>query len=246
MSEFDFISNDTFRNMLERDKREMTSCLDAGNFKSVLVLAGSIIEAILVDFFLVFLAEKHSSSTILKSPLSKLIDIAVENNLVSDRTKDIASVVRNYRNLIHPGKEFRLKEKVDKPSAVVAANLVDIMISELRDVFSEKYGYRADAVIAKVKIYPMCSAIFNHMVSQMIPSEKLKLFCSIPIICENIELENEYVNYIKLHGVVAETLPQDVIRKETKKLNEYLNHRSMADILSYLTFFHKPFGAFRK
>ncbi|WP_157068178.1 hypothetical protein, partial [Desulfosarcina cetonica] len=152
MSEFDFISNDTFRNMLERDKREMTSCLDAGNFKSVLVLAGSIIEAILVDFFLVFLAEKHSSSTILKSPLSKLIDIAVENNLVSDRTKDIASVVRNYRNLIHPGKEFRLKEKVDKPSAVVAANLVDIMISELRDVFSEKYGYRADAVIAKVKI----------------------------------------------------------------------------------------------
>ncbi|WP_459904058.1 hypothetical protein, partial [Desulfosarcina cetonica] len=71
----------------------------------------------------------------------------------------------------------------------------------------------------------------------MIPSEKLKLFCSIPIICENIELENEYVNYIKLHGVVAETLPQDVIRKETKKLNEYLNHRSMADILSYLTFF---------
>ena len=236
MSEFDFISNDVFRNMLERDKREMTSCLETSNFKSVLVLAGSIIEAILVDFFLVFLTEKHSPDSILKFPLSKLIDIAVENQLVSDRTKDIASVVRNYRNLIHPGKEFRLKEKVDKQSAVVAANLVDIIIDELRDVFSEKYGYKADAVIAKVKIDSTCSAIFNHMVSQMIPSEKLKLFCSIPIICENIESENDFVNFIKLHGEIAQTLPQDVIRKETEKLNEYLKHRRMEDILLYLTY----------
>ena len=101
MGEFDFISNDTFRSMLERDKREMTSCLEVGNFKSVLVLAGSIIEAILVDFFLVFLTEKHSSGTILKSPLSKLIDIAVENQLVSDRTKDIASVIRPFLRNIH-------------------------------------------------------------------------------------------------------------------------------------------------
>ncbi|WP_031388098.1 hypothetical protein [Desulfonatronum thiodismutans] len=239
MSEFDFISNDTFRNMLERDKREMASCLEAGNFKSVLILSGSIIEAILVDFFLVFLNDKHSSSAILKSPLSKLIDIAAENSLVSDRTKDIATVVRNYRNLIHPGIEFRLKEKVDKPSAVVATNLVDIMIAELRDVFSEKYGYRADAVIAKVKIDPTCSTIFKHMVSQMIPSEKLKLFCSIPIICENVELEDDFINFVKLHGVIAETIPQNVIKKETEKLNEYLKHKSMEDIFSYLTFYIK-------
>ena len=112
MSSFDFISNDIFRNMLERDKRELESCLQAGNHKSVLILAGSIIEAILVDFFLVFSSDNETHKTILKSPLHKLINIAVEKNLISERTKDISTVVRNYRNLIHPGKEFRLKEKV--------------------------------------------------------------------------------------------------------------------------------------
>lgn len=237
MNSFDFISNDTFRTMLERDKREMESCLQAGNHKSVLILAGSIIEAILVDFFLVFLSDNETRKTILKSPLNKLINIAVEENLISERTKDISTVVRNYRNLIHPGKEFRLKERVDKNSANVAANLVEIIIDELRDEFSKKYGYKADAVVAKVRIDPSCGAIFEHMVSQMVPSEKLKLFCSIPAVCENEDIESNLLNFMKLHGILAQSMPQDAIRKEAERLNDFLKHKSMEDTLRYLSFY---------
>lgn len=237
MSNFDFISNDTFRTMLERDKREMESCLQAGNHKSVLILAGSIIEAVLVDFFLVFLSDNETHKSILKSPLHKLINMAVDENLISERTKDISTVVRNYRNLIHPGKEFRLKERVDKHSANVAVNLVEIIINELRDEFSKKFGYKADAVVAKVRIDPSCGAIFEHMVAQMVPSEKLKLFCSIPTVCENEDIEDNLLNFMKLHGILAESIPQDVIRKQTESLNDFLKHRSMEDTLRYLSFY---------
>jgi len=237
MSSFDFVSNDTFRTMLERDKREMESCLQAGNYKSVLILAGSIIEAILADFFLVFLSDDKTRNTILKSPLHKLISIAVEKNLISERTKDISTVIRNYRNLIHPGKEFRLKERVNKHSANVAANLVEIIIDELRDEFSKKFGYKADAVIDKVRIDPTCGAIFEHMVSQMVSSEKLKLFCSIPKVCEDEDIESNLLNFIKLHGLLAQSIPQDVIRKQTERLNDFLKHRSMEDTILFLLFY---------
>lgn len=237
MSNFEFISNDTFRTMLERDKCEMESCLKAGNHKSVLILAGSIIEAVLVDFFLVFLSDNETEKTILKSPLHKLINMAVDENLISERTKDISTVVRNYRNLIHPGKEFRLKERVDKHSANVAANLVEIIIDELRDEFSKKFGYKADAVVAKVRIDPSCGAIFEHMVEQMVPSERLKLFCSIPTVCKDEDIEDNLLNFMKLHGILAQSIPQEVIRKQTERLNDFLKHRSMEDTLRYLSFY---------
>lgn len=92
-------------------------------------------------------------------------------------------------------------------------------------------------MIAKVRIDPSCGAIFEHMISQMIPSEKLKLFCSIPKVCEDEDIENNLLNFIKLHGFLAQSMPQDVIKKQAERLNDFLKHRSMEATILYLSFY---------
>ena len=51
MPTFDFITNDEFRSNLESDYEELEQCLKSGSWKAVLVLAGSVVEAMLVDAF---------------------------------------------------------------------------------------------------------------------------------------------------------------------------------------------------
>ena len=52
MAEFEFISNEAFRASLKSDYTELEKCIDAGAWKAAHVLAGSIVEAILVDYLL--------------------------------------------------------------------------------------------------------------------------------------------------------------------------------------------------
>src|SRR5438093_874801 len=49
MPMFDFIAGDDFRQSLEGDYRDLTGCVEAKAWKAVHVLAGSIIEAVLLD-----------------------------------------------------------------------------------------------------------------------------------------------------------------------------------------------------
>lgn len=57
MSHLHYISDDVLRQMIERDRRELSGCLQNGLYKSTILLAGSVIEAVLVDYFLAFQAE---------------------------------------------------------------------------------------------------------------------------------------------------------------------------------------------
>jgi tyrosine-protein phosphatase YwqE len=50
MATFDFIAHKGFRASLENDYREMEHCLNGEAWKSVQVLAGSMVEALLIDF----------------------------------------------------------------------------------------------------------------------------------------------------------------------------------------------------
>lgn len=113
MSDFNFISDDQLRIVVERDKKELDSCLKNQLCKSTLLLAGSIIETILVDYFLAFGKTGSTPAQILNSDLATLVSWAESDGLISSRTKEISTVIRNYRNLIHPGREYRLKERID-------------------------------------------------------------------------------------------------------------------------------------
>src|ERR1043166_4837844 len=59
MGAFDFVSDERFRESLESDYLEIQRCLDAEAWKAVHVLAGSIVEAVLIDYLL---SVNHSGS----------------------------------------------------------------------------------------------------------------------------------------------------------------------------------------
>jgi len=50
MDNFDFISDNRLRIILERDYTELNRCFESGCYKSVLILSGSLIEAIIMEF----------------------------------------------------------------------------------------------------------------------------------------------------------------------------------------------------
>ena len=71
MARFDFITSVDFRRSLESDYGEMASCIEAGSWKAAHVLAGSIIEAVLIDYLI---AETHvARKDALKMDLSSAI-----------------------------------------------------------------------------------------------------------------------------------------------------------------------------
>lgn len=108
---FDFISDKNFRELLIRDYQELKDCEESKATKSILILSGSIMEAVLTEYFIQFPPLGKSENQILTASLSDLITLAKEEKVISETEKNLASVVKDFRNLIHPGREIRKKQK---------------------------------------------------------------------------------------------------------------------------------------
>jgi len=102
MESFDFISDENFRSSLETDFAEIKKCIDVKAWKAVHVLAGSIIEAVLIDYLL---AEGHvNRAEALKMDFGKAITLGKDKNILSPKTTDLTSVIKEYRNLASSAK----------------------------------------------------------------------------------------------------------------------------------------------
>jgi len=127
VGKFDFVSGDAFRESLDADYAELESCLANGAWKARHVLGGSIIEAVLIDFLL---ASGYDESKALTMDLAAVTDICKQQGVVSEKAAELISVVRSYRNLIHPARVIRLQENIDEDTAGIAKSLVDIIVKE--------------------------------------------------------------------------------------------------------------------
>src|SRR2546429_1304835 len=101
MATFDFINGEDFRLSLESDYQELNSAMQAKAWKAVHVLAGSIIEAILIDYLIASEYQKKSSFDPLKMTLAEAISACRQEHVLSEKTEHLSHVVRSYRNLIH-------------------------------------------------------------------------------------------------------------------------------------------------
>lgn len=175
MPAFDFITNRGFRESLENDYAELGVALKNGAPKAVLVLSGSMIEAVLTDH-LVANRYKHSSG---KSPLemsfAQLIEACSETGALSDTAKDLCSAVKGYRNLIHPGRKLRLKETVDLHRARAAEALVEIICEEMGRARSETQGPTAEQVVTKLETDSTAITILGHLLDEMSEDELERL-----------------------------------------------------------------------
>jgi len=134
---FQFIRDEGLHQLLERDYQEIQRALGARCWKSVIILSGGAIEAILTDLLLVNeSAAKAAQSAPKKSDITKwdladLIDVAVELKLIAPGVSKLSHPVREYRNLIHPGNEIRNKLSFGPEEARIAIEVLRMLHRDL-------------------------------------------------------------------------------------------------------------------
>ena len=187
MAIFDYITIDEFRKSLESDYQEMTSCFTAEAWKAVHVLAGSIIEAVLLDYLV---SEGIvSQDEAVKMDLGNAISLCKEKKIISIRTSELSSVIKSYRNLIHPGRIIRMNESVDRNSAEVTKALVSIVVGEIEGKKREQYGYTAEQIVSKILRDSSVDSIIPHIVKQANSAEIEKLLLRV--------LPTAYLDYLQ-------------------------------------------------
>jgi len=163
MSNFEFISNEAFRTSLESDYSELEKCIEVGAWKAAHVLAGSIVEATLVDYLLSTDFPSRCKEDPLRFDLGEIISTCRAENIISQRVEDLSTVIREYRNLIHPGRFARTGDIVDNDSALIAKSLVVLIAKEVTAKRKEAYGLTAEQIVSKVISDPSNTVVIAHL-----------------------------------------------------------------------------------
>lgn len=199
MDNFDFIADQKFRALLIRDFKELQNCVENKATKSVLILSGSIIETILLEFFSHNLPNGKSKAQLLKMNLADLINQAELIGLISSKSKELSTVIKNYRNLIHPGREIRTKEEFDFETAIVSFSLVKIILKEVKENYIQKYGYKAEDIFNKIIVDTSTFSIYEKLLQKLNNYEKIRLtslLVDYQIEKYDDSIRSEYLKYI--------------------------------------------------
>lgn len=194
--QFEFVRDETLRLALEADYREMHTCAENDAWKAVHVLAGSIIEAVLVDYLV---GEGESTPNPLEMTLAQLIGACRAAGVLSQRTAELSSALKSYRNLIHPGRAMRLNEQADSDGANVAQSLVAIIVREIATTQQEHYGPTAEQIATKFESDPSALGISQHLLKDAKPQELARLLVKVIPSRYFNEAQDEYVDETKLN-----------------------------------------------
>jgi hypothetical protein len=186
MSSFDFVTGEDFRAALDADFRELQAAREVHAWKSVHVLAGSIVEAVLIDYLSNADGLKNPPSKPMELDLNGAITLCKSKGIISDRSATLSDVIRSYRNLIHPGRAIRLAESVDESSATVAVALVDMILRDVGKSRAEAQGFTAEQLVTKVERDSSAIPIIKHLLADMTESERKRLLVTVlPSRCLN-------------------------------------------------------------
>jgi hypothetical protein len=247
MPSFDYITSKEFRESLESDHSEMRKCADVQAWKSVQVLAGSIVESLLVDYIVSTTNASKPSKDPLKMDLGEAIMFCRNEKVLSDRTADLCSVIRSYRNLIHPGRMVRLDEQPpDKGSSTIALALVDIIAEELARVRRTAVGLTAEQILSKVQRDANSLTILKHLLQEANELQRERLLIEL-IPSAHIEAtgsENPHdVSAERLEGayrIILESVSHDVRKRVASEFVRVLREEDGGDVLRYGEAFFIP------
>lgn len=188
MARFDFIGDPEFRKSLESDYAEVNSCFAAKSWKAVHVLVGSIVEAVLVDYFVT--SGRKVRKNPLQMTLGELIRACHQEGILSQKTLELSATIKSYRNLVHPGRQVRLGEVVDENSSIVTKALMHMVFDEVSAWRKKEYGYTAEQIVAKLERDPSSLAILNHILRETKEHERGRLLLDV-IPARYMEIESE-------------------------------------------------------
>lgn len=136
-NDFSFVADKRIRKIVERDDRELGNLRDSPALKSRMILAGGLIEALLLDALqtnetAALRAKRAEKKPLLEWGLSSLIDVAVELRIITSAVEKLGDGVREFRNLVHPGRELVSGYEIEEEEAKIAESVLEIVIRELR------------------------------------------------------------------------------------------------------------------
>jgi len=234
---FEFITDEDFHQCLESDYREMLLALGNAAYKSVHILAGSIVEALLVDILIA--SKSVSKEKALRMSLVKAIALAQEHGIISEKTASLSAVIREYRNLIHPGRSVRLQEVPTEESAQVAKALVVMVAREIEGWKQKHYGYTAKQIINKLTKDSSAIAIIPHLLADTkaaeierlllidLPDTFIRIYAS-----EDVPPHIERA-YIQCYRVAFQQAPEELKKKVMQKFVKMLKEEADSIILPY-------------
>ena len=136
------ISDEVMRDIILRDLKECAFAIVAKQDKLASIMCGSIIEALLMYKISECDISKYDISEISKKKnatnydvsdmgLNELLFVAHKEKLINTSSFRLAHYVRDYRNIIHPAKEKRIKEEVNHENVLTMWSVLKRILNEL-------------------------------------------------------------------------------------------------------------------
>lgn len=145
---FNFIVDVNLKNILVRDFLELEVCKNRNLSKSVLVLCGSIIEALLMDqiskednlsksqeIFNEIIGQKKKERLDLSPEkwwFAETIKVCQKLEIISSESVRESWKLNEYRQIIHPMNEIREKKNITPELAQISYNVLLLIIKDLR------------------------------------------------------------------------------------------------------------------
>ena len=142
----DFIEDSDLRKNLNEDIGYINNALSNGEGKATTVLAGATIEALLLwslkRYDMVQIKEKiqqllnskhlhdNPSSNLEDWSLHPLIEVALKLGVIHKNTARQAKLAKDFRNLIHPGREKRLQQSCNRGTALSTVAAIEFVIND--------------------------------------------------------------------------------------------------------------------
>lgn len=147
-TELNFIEDTELRENLRLDLSAANQALTNGEWKAATVLAGSIVEALLlwalqqrktteIQNAIVNLKSKnvsinHRAANLVDWMLHELIEVSEELKIIKTETAIQARLAKDFRNLIHPGRNIRLGQICNRATALSAVAAVEHVTEDLK------------------------------------------------------------------------------------------------------------------
>lgn len=238
MVDFNFIINSEYRKCLEGDYAELQACLKTDAKKAVVVLAGSIVEAVLTDALV-------GAQLTVPGTLEKIIEEAQANKFLDEDAVHLSTVIRRFRNLIHPSLSVRRKENVGANEAIIAAQVVEIVAKQVAKRKQETYGFTAEQLLDRLKGGPSAFSLLSHLVKKT-PEGEIERFLTgtlpaafFAATSDKASRINDVVHLAECYRRVFAFASDDIRRKVVKRIHDIYVSGDESTVLTYETWFVK-------
>jgi len=177
---FRTVRDSTLRRDLGSDYEELQKALKAYLHKSALVLAGGIVEAVLINYLRV-IGYRHGPKKTDpdRMSLEDLISACRSEGALSQETAALCTVMRGYRNLVHPGRILREGESPDHARAEVAAKAVERVLEDVHNRIRKRPEWAAERVLEEFDWPPPLKRTVEKKIGQLPEADLIRLLVDV-------------------------------------------------------------------